>query len=97
MRFEPGCGLWHIRICSPDRCGNIGWGLFCDREFVILWRPPNELATHGDVMHKFTIEYDLYTGLRDDGRNHCLDNWILIVLIGLLHKGNTTHRIRKAD
>jgi hypothetical protein len=23
-------------------------------------------------MHKFTIEYDLYAGLRDDGRNHCL-------------------------
>jgi hypothetical protein len=50
MRFEPGCSLLHIRIYSPDRCGNIGQGLFRDRKFVILWRPPNELATHGDVM-----------------------------------------------
>lgn len=69
MRFEPGCSLLHIRIYSPDRCGNIGWGLFCDREFVILWRPPNELATHGDVIHKFTIEYDA------DGEITCNDAW----------------------
>lgn len=26
-------------------------------------------------MHKFTIEYDISTGLFDDGRNHCLGEY----------------------
>jgi hypothetical protein len=96
MRFEPGCSLLHIRIYSPDRCGNIGQGLFRDRKFVILWRPPNELATHGDAAKQAEF-YQREVTMDEKKFKEELDNWILVVLIGLLHKGNTTHRIRKAD